>query len=84
MARALRDHVPEQRTAEQRQIADQIERLVPAAFVGRAQALRDSALPSRVKQTAFSSDAPRISPMFRIWSRSYSQPNVRAKAIPLA
>ncbi len=36
----LRDHMPQQRTAEQRQIADQIERLVAAALVGETQPAR--------------------------------------------
>ena len=68
---------------QQREVADQIERLVPATFVGRAHALGIQHSLA-VKQTAFSRDAPRISPIFRIWSRSTSHPNVRAKAMPFA
>ncbi len=37
MAGALGDHVAEQRTADQREIADQIERFMAAAFVGETQ-----------------------------------------------
>ena len=36
VAGALRNHVPQQRTANQSQIADQVQRLVPAALVGEA------------------------------------------------
>ena len=42
---------------------------------------RDSCTVSRLKQTAFSSVAPRISPMLRIWSSSQANPKVRAGAI---
>ena len=79
----FRDHMAQQRFSDQRQVADQIESLMPAAFVAKRRPPGFST-ELRSKQTAFSSDAPRIRPMLRIWSSSYSKPNVRAGAISAA
>ena len=63
---ALGDHVPQKRLADQRQVADQVEHFMPAALVAETAVRRDSSRLSRPKQTAVSSEAPRINPMLRI------------------
>ena len=42
VSRPFGDHVAEQRLSDQRQIADQVEDLVAAAFVRKAETARDS------------------------------------------
>ena len=83
VAGALGDHVAQQRLADQRQVADQVERLVAAAFVGEAQAAGIQHA-GAVEADRVVERAPRIRPMLRIWSSSYSNPKVRAGAISAA
>ena len=84
MTGALRDHVSQQRPADQRQIADQVQRLVPAALVRETAGRRGFARLARRSRWRCRAMAPRISPMSRIWSRSCSKPKVRAGAISCA
>ena len=79
MAGFVRHDARLQRTSDQGQVADQIERLVPAEFVGEAQrAVQDC---SRSSSTmAFSSEPPRIRPMACSPAKSCTKPKVRAGA----
>ena len=79
MSGALGNHMSERGAAEQREIADEVQRFVPATFIGGAQAIGIQwALAGETDR--ISSVAPRIRPICASGPDRLCHPNVRAKA----